>query len=138
MDPENRVVKLCADGMRAEVERRPDDARALYEQAWEESQDDFEACIAAHYLARHQPSEQDRLKWNQVALESADRVEDERVRGFYPSLYLNMGHSFETVGDVERARQCYVEAEQRLDDLPDGSYGDMVKQGVQNALSRTS
>jgi hypothetical protein len=54
MDPNNPVVRLCAAGMAAEGEGRPADAKALFEQAWAESRDDFEACIAAHYVARHQ------------------------------------------------------------------------------------
>ena len=56
MDLNNLVVKLCAEGMQAEFAGKLDDARALFMQAWEQSQDDYEACIAAHYVARHLPS----------------------------------------------------------------------------------
>lgn len=54
IDPDNAVVKLCAQGMQAEGAGRRGDARALFEQAWEIAGDDYERCIAAHYLARHQ------------------------------------------------------------------------------------
>jgi len=47
VDPNNPVVKLCAAGMAAEGEGRRDDARVSFEQAWAQSRDDFEACIAA-------------------------------------------------------------------------------------------
>lgn len=55
-DPENVVVRLCAQGMQAEAEGRDAQARDLFLQAWEAAEDDYDACIAAHYLARHQPT----------------------------------------------------------------------------------
>ena len=79
MDPNNPVVQLCAAGMQAESEGRSADAKALFEQAWSESRDDFEACIAAHYVARHQPTPDDELDWNRKALERAELVGDDRV-----------------------------------------------------------
>ncbi len=94
MDANNPVVKLCVEGMQAEGQDRLEDARRLLTQAWEASTDDFEACIAAHYLARHQDSPVDTLRWNHEAVTRADAVGDERVREFYPSLYLSMGYSF--------------------------------------------
>lgn len=107
MDVNNPVIKLCIDGARAEFEGRVADAQALYQQAWEVAQDDYEACIAAHYVARHQaPAET--LRWHQIALERADAVADERVQGFYGSLYLNLGHSYELVGDQTAAQQYYA------------------------------
>ncbi len=54
MNLDNPVIKLCAEGTRAEFEGRIEDARTLYMQAWEASKDDYEACVAAHYVARHQ------------------------------------------------------------------------------------
>ncbi len=39
-------------------------ARDLFARVWAESTDDYEACIAAHYLARHQGSPQDTLRGN--------------------------------------------------------------------------
>ena len=107
MDPNNPVVKLCAEGMQAEFAGRLDDARALFMQAWEQSQDDYEACIAAHYVARHQPSFEENLRWNQESLARAEAVGDERVRDFYPSLLLNLGHSYEILGDEAEARKYY-------------------------------
>ena len=84
MDPNNPIVKLCVAGMRAEGENRFEEARLLFTQAWENSTDDFEACIAAHFLARHQENPQDTLRWNQEALARAEAVGDDRVSDFYP------------------------------------------------------
>ena len=59
MDPENGIVKLCAAGMTAEMQGRPDEALRLYEEAWETAVTPTERCIAAHYLARHQENDED-------------------------------------------------------------------------------
>ena len=138
MDPDNPVVKLCAEGMQAEFAGRTDDARDLFMQAWQAAQDDFEACIAAHYLARRQADFADNLHWNQVALARADSVADERVSQFYPSLYLNLGHSYEINGDPVEARRYYALAAARVDELTPGPYGDVVRRGVTAALQRLS
>ncbi len=54
MDLNNPVIKLCMEGARAEFEHRIDKARMLYQQAWDVRVDDYDACIAAHYVARFQ------------------------------------------------------------------------------------
>lgn len=138
MDPENPIVKLCVEGMKAEGAGRLDEARALFTRAWESHTDDWEACIAAHYLARHQPTPQDTLHWNQVALDRADAVTDERVHGFYPSLYLNLGHSYEQLGDLAEARRYYDLAAGQATALPEDRYGGIVRQGIENGRQRAS
>jgi tetratricopeptide (TPR) repeat protein len=107
MDLDNPVIRLCIEGTQAEFQGQVEKARSLYQEAWELAQDDYEACIAAHYVARHQDNHQDRLHWNQVALEKANAVADQRVKEFYPSLYLNMGQSYELLGDLDEARRFY-------------------------------
>jgi hypothetical protein len=104
---DNPVVKLCIEGSRAEYERRPDEARALYWQAWQSASNDYEACIAAHYVARFQPGPKEILYWNQEALNRANLVDNESVREFYPSLYLNMGHSYELLDDPIEAKRFF-------------------------------
>jgi tetratricopeptide (TPR) repeat protein len=107
MDVNNRVVKLCVEGSRAEFEGRPQDARDLYRQAWSLTEDDFEACIAAHYVARFQDTPQQTLAWNLESLRRAEAVGDERVEAFYPSLYVNLGHAYEVLGEVDEAQHFY-------------------------------
>jgi tetratricopeptide (TPR) repeat protein len=107
MDTNNPVIQLCVEGTRAEFEHRPEEARAFYQQAWEARLDDYDACIAAHYVARFQQSPEETLRWNQVALSHADAVNDERVSEFYPSLYLNLGHSYEVLGMWVEAQKYY-------------------------------
>jgi hypothetical protein len=95
------------DGTRAEFEHRLEDARVLYQQAWDARKDDYDACIAAHYVARFQDSTEESLRWNQIALEHADAIKDERVKDFYPSLYLSLGYSYELVGNQTEAQRYY-------------------------------
>jgi tetratricopeptide (TPR) repeat protein len=114
MDPNNPVVKLCAAGMAAEGKGRQAEAKALFEQAWAAHTDDFEACIAAHYVARHQATAEAELDWNREALRRADAAADERVREFYPSLYLNLAHSLEKLGQIATAHEHYSLAAARL------------------------
>jgi hypothetical protein len=104
---DNLVVKLCIEGTRAEFEGRPDDARRVYWQAWEAVTDDYEACIAAHYVARFQENPGDALRWNLEALARADAVRDDRVESFYPSLFVNLGRSYELLGNELEATHYY-------------------------------
>jgi tetratricopeptide (TPR) repeat protein len=140
IDPNNPIVQLCAEGMRAEGEQRYADARALFQQAWDSAGDDYEACIAAHFLARHQDSPADTFRWTQEALDRANVLtsesDDARVRDFYPSLYLNMGYSHELLGNHEEARRYYERAGEIAGKLPEDRYGNVVRQGIANGRNR--
>lgn len=107
MNLDNPVIKLCVEGTQAEFQGSIAQARSLYQQAWEAAQDDYETCIAAHYVARHKEDPRERLQWNQIALQKADAVADDRVQDFYPSLYLNMGQSHELLGNLREANRYY-------------------------------
>lgn len=108
MDPENPVVRLCVAVTQAEFAGRLDEARRLAWLAWQAATDDYEACIAAHYVARYQDTNEGALHWNQLALVRAQAVNDSRVESFYPSLYLNMGRAYEKLGDQAAAQGYYA------------------------------
>ncbi|MFC7309562.1 hypothetical protein ACFQVC_35795 [Streptomyces monticola] len=137
MDPSNPVVKLCSQGMQAEAEGREAEARALFEEAWATAGDDYEACVAAHYLARHQPTPERTLRWNRECLRRADRVGDDRVKGFYASLHLNMARTHDDLGDAEAAREHFGLAAAHLDELPQGQYADWTRGAVAAGLRAT-
>lgn len=137
IDPNNRVVQLCASGMQAEGEGRLSDAKDFFTQAWEASASDYEACIASHYLARHQETNEEKLRWNEISLERAERVPGGHVESFMPSLLLNVGHSHELLGAPSLARTFFERAAAVLDVLPAGPYTDAVRDGVARALHRT-
>lgn len=52
-DPYNKIVHLCAKGMELEGQDQVV-AKVLFMQAWNDSSNDLEKCITAHYLARQQ------------------------------------------------------------------------------------
>jgi hypothetical protein len=135
MDPENSIVKLCVQGMEHESNGDVETASRLFLSAWEQATDDFERCIAAHYVARNQ-SPEEALVWNQRSLDLARAVNDDRVRGFLPSLYLNMGKSYEDLARLDDARQYYAMTVEVLDSLPDNGYGKNLRDGAQRAIER--
>lgn len=138
MDPENPVVKLCGQGMQAELVRRHDEARDCFQRAWDVAADDYEACIAAHYLARHQPTLEGTRYWNQVSLDRALAVDDERVRPFFASLHLNLGRCAEDRGDLPAARAHYQRARDALPQVTQGPYREVVENGLSAALARVA
>ncbi len=136
-DPENKVVELCAEGMQAEAEGNAEKAHALFQQAWDIAENDFEAFTAAHYLARNQKDPNDVLKWNLEALSRANAIKDEGMQGHYPSLYLNVGKSYENLNDLKQANDYYQLAADSSISLPAGKYSEMIRTGIANGLSRT-
>lgn len=135
-DPENRVIKLCVDGMSAEARGARDDAMKLFQLAWEQSTNDFERFTSAHYLARNQQDPKDGLKWNLQALSFARAIEDEDMRVHYPSLYLNIAKSYEALHDEDNARLNYTLAAEHSNYLPDGSYSEVIRSGISAGLHR--
>jgi tetratricopeptide (TPR) repeat protein len=107
MDLNNQVIKLCIEGTQLEFRGERDGARELYQKAWNSAFDDFEACIAAHYLGHLEDDPERKLQWDEVALEKADSCNNEEVKEFYPSLYLNLGRSHELLGNQEEAQKFY-------------------------------
>lgn len=138
MDPNNPVVKLCVEGMEEESQRNNERAAELFEQAWKQSSDNFERCIAAHYVARHQPIAELALHWNQEAMSRAQRATNSSVTGFFPSLYLNLGKSHEDLGNLEEARRNYECAAEKLPCIPAGPYRDIVQDGIERGLQRVA
>ncbi|MFE9801035.1 hypothetical protein ACFYP6_19550 [Streptomyces goshikiensis] len=135
--PENIVVQLCVQGMQAETEGREARARDLFLQAWEAAEDDYDACIAAHYLARHQPTPEETLRWNQECLTRADRVGDDRVRGFYASLHANMARAHRDLGQIEQAREHFESAAQRIHEVPAGPHNQWLRYRIAAGLRAT-
>jgi tetratricopeptide (TPR) repeat protein len=136
VDPENPVVRLCVAGMQAEGQGDVERARRLFADAWDAANSDFERCIAAHYVARHQQTPEDTLRWNEEAIRFADAVGDERVAAFYPSLLLNLGNSYELLGRTADAKRYYDLAGSRAEQLPDDRYGRIVRGGVAGGQQR--
>lgn len=138
IDPNNPIVKLCSEGIAAEMAGDRTKAAALYQQAWDTRKDEYDGCIVAHYLARVQPTPQHALHWNQEALRLAEAVDEQKVKTFFPSLYLNVGKSHEDLGSKEEARKFYTLAAQTVEGLAGGRLTEMVRQGAAEGLRRVS
>ena len=85
--------------------------------------DAFHRCVVAHFLADLQDDVRDELMWDERALAAVAAVTDERaqqyheslqVRGFMPSLYLNLADDHRRLGEADRAH----ESEGSTDRLP--------------------
>lgn len=135
-DPNNKIIQLCAKGMEMETKQNPEEAKALFLQAWEEATNDFEKFTAAHYVARHQPTVEDKLKWDETALSFALKINDGSMEAHYPSLYLNIAKCYEDLKDLESARENYEVALSYAAHLPDNGYGKMIRSGINNGLQR--
>lgn len=138
LDPANPVAALVIEGMEAEAGGRPDDARTLFDQAWAARTTHAEAAVAAHYVARQQPSAKEALAWNQRALDAALLADQALVAGWLPSLHLNLARSHEELGDVERAHDHYRRARDATPALDDDGYGQLIRGGIANGLARTA
>ncbi|WP_330461775.1 hypothetical protein OIB37_06420 [Streptomyces sp. NBC_00820] len=130
-----QVVMLHHGGDREEARRR------LLE-LWVETGaagDPLHRCTLAHYLADTQDDPADELAWDLRALAAAGELTDGRpgadpssVRGFYPSLYLNLAADYLKLGRSEAARTHLTLARRASGTLADDGYG----AGVRAAISR--
>ena len=103
----NKVIKLCVQGMDMEGKGDPEEAKRLFLQAWNESTNDFEKFMAAFYVARHQENASDKLRWQETALRFALAVNDESAKAALPALYSNIAKCYEELKDVEGAKKNY-------------------------------
>ncbi|HEY4307419.1 MAG TPA: hypothetical protein VGM82_23300 [Gemmatimonadaceae bacterium] len=118
------------------VDGDPAAAHALFQQAWEACQDDYEASIAAHYLARHQASPDDSLYWNRVALERAEAVPDGRAHPFLPSLYLNLAESYRELARSAEALAAVDRGIAAIELLPHDGYRAFIAYGLHRLRAR--
>src|SRR5882724_11421725 len=104
-NPNNHVIKLCLEGMDMEAKGKPEEASKIFLQAWNEATNDFERFTAAYYVARHQKNIPDKLKWLEAALQFALKIDNDNVKGAFPSLYLNIAKCYEDLSDLENAKK---------------------------------
>lgn len=132
-DLDNPVMQLCAAGM--QVDGEPAKALALFEQAWAARRDNFDASVAAHFVARHQDTPRATLEWNERALAYADAIGDSRADALLPSLCLNLAESYRLVARFDQAEQLAQRGLQALAALPDdGGYAQFVRAGLNRLL----
>jgi hypothetical protein len=104
-NPTNKVISLCVQGIAMEEQQKPEEASRVFLQAWNEATNEFEKFTAAYYVARHQESITEKLQWLETALQFALKVNDENVKGAFPSLYANIAKCYEDLGDARNAEK---------------------------------
>lgn len=107
-DPSNPIVQRCLQGMALEATDKPEEAGKLFLQAWNEATNDFEKFLAAHYVARHQTNDSDRLQWLETALAYALKANNESVKSTFPTLYRNLAQCQEALGQSAESEKNYA------------------------------
>jgi tetratricopeptide (TPR) repeat protein len=120
------TADLCRARARYMLERgrvfnssgQPEQARPLFEAAWEQAQAchaDFHAIDAAHMVAIV-ASPEEKLAWNLKGLELVERTTDTRAQQWGGSLYNNIGWGYHAQGHYELALEAFHTAlDWRLD-----------------------
>jgi len=137
-DTNNPIIQLCTQGMQLEGEGKPGEARQLFYRAWNEATSPFEQFTAAHYVARHQPTVEDKLRWDERCLQIALTIAEDDVKASYPSLYLNVGKCYEDLGNKAEALNNYTKAQEYSSFLTADGYGNMIRAGIEKGLLRVS
>lgn len=135
-DPDNPVIKLCAEGMEHEGMNNHPQAKLCFQSAWDSAGNDFEKSIAAHYLARQQPELKLKLEWDLMALFHARRSQHPDIQKNFPSLYLNIAKCYEDMGAWAEAARYYHSALDASNILADDGYSQMIRNGIRKGQER--
>ncbi len=116
-DPKNNIIKLCMIGMGLNDSGKTEEAKAMFQKAYEEATDDYEKFIAAYFLAGQQKSITDKLKWLNTSLQCAQNINDDNVKSAYKALYENLAKCYEDLGESDNAKINY-ELAKKYDGAP--------------------
>ena len=107
-----RIRYLLERGRVFNSSGKPEEARPLFQAAWEQgqaAQEDFHAIDAAHMLAIVAPPEE-KLDWNLQALALVEQTGDTRAHKWGSSLYNNIGWSYHEQGQYQEALAAFQKA----------------------------
>lgn len=101
-------------------------------------------CVIAHYLADLQPSLEDEVAWDEVALSEHAHVTDEDLAplgiqsagGLAASLHLNLGDGYLRQGRVGAAGVQLAAGLDACGDLPTDGYGALIRSGLDRLQHR--
>ncbi|MBM7459997.1 hypothetical protein ACIBED_06890 [Rhodococcus coprophilus] len=145
--PADPTMTAITDAVTLARAGRTSDARASLEELWGEvgpGGDPLHRCTLAHYLADLYDSAEASLEWDLRALAAADELDDQRVqehhaslhiRGFYPSLHLNLADDYRRLGDFDSAAGHLTAARSYSDALTADGYGAGVLGGIDNVAA---
>lgn len=135
-----RAVQAGRDGDR-------DAARSSLIAIWDHlgpQGDPFHRCTLAHYLADLYHDAAEALIWDIRALDAAAALTEDRarqhdstlhVRGFYPSLHLNVADNLRRLGSFGPAQRHLDDARRYFDALGDDPYGAAIRTAVDEVES---
>lgn len=86
-----------------------DKARELFLAAYQQADkygEDYLAIDAVHMLGIVDKGE-DSLKWNELAIEMAEKTSDEKAKGWLGALYNNTGWTYHDMGEYEKALDLF-------------------------------
>lgn len=101
----NPVVKLCLQAMGLEQAGKSTEALPLYEQAWTQSENNFEKFLSAYYLAQYQETVSEQLDWLKTAVQLASEINDDAVKSAFPPLYTNIAKCYEIMSEPDMAKE---------------------------------
>ncbi|MFD3811953.1 hypothetical protein [Rhodococcus sp. NPDC058639] len=145
--PADPTMTAITDAVTLARAGRTSDARVSLEELWAEigpGGDPLHRCTLAHYLADLYDDAAASLEWDIRALAAADDMDDRRVRehheslrirGFYPSLHLNLADDYRRLGDFDSAAGHLAAAREYADALADDGYGAGVLGGIDNVAA---
>lgn len=107
-DPNNKIIKLCLQGMAMEEGGKQEDANVLFQKALKEATNDFEYFYATYYVSRHQKNTIESLKYLERAVQYAINIKDDTVISALPFLYLKISKCYEDLGDSQQSKK-YME-----------------------------
>lgn len=108
-----RVRYLLERGRVFNSSGQPEEARPLFEAAWEQARtchEDLYAIDAAHMVAIAAPSPDEKLVWNRKGLEVVEQTTDARAQPWGGSLYNNIGWDYHAQGQYEQALEAFYKA----------------------------
>lgn len=120
MEEANLIAISCNKGLALERKGDHRGATIIYAMAWGNAINDTEKCIAAHFVARIQESLHGTLHWNLESLRYAQLVKSNDIKTYLPSLYFNIGTSYEALDNQIDANKFFDLAVDALQFLPSG------------------
>lgn len=142
------VMVAIDAGLRQHIGGDRAGAYTTFAQLWEsigETGDPLHRVALAHHMADVCDDPAEELEWDLRALAAADSLTDARaqeyhaslaVRGFYPSLHLNLGEDYRKLGDLPAAREQLALARARLDALADDDYAAGIRLALDGLAER--
>ena len=148
MQQTDPVMAEINAGVEAQQRGENDTARRVFGEIWMRlgpHGDPLHRCVLGHFMADAQDDPAEKLRWDERALAAADSLTDGRarryhatltVRGFYPSLHLNLAQDHQLLGDLPRARAELAAARAAAHNLADDAYGRFVRAAIDRLGAR--